>query len=317
MNRILVTGAAGFIGSHLCEELLKDEGNEVIGLDAYLDYTTPVWVKERHLSSLLTHPRFKHVKDDLLTVNWEQLLPDIDIVYHLAGMPGVRASFGPDFALYAKHNIVATQRLLEACKDSLVKRVIFASTSSVYGERKGKVDEDDLVLPLSPYGVSKLTCEHLCRIYSEQEGIPIVILRFFTVYGPRQRPDMAFHRFIKHMVEGVPIPLYGDGTQSRDFTYVGDCVRAVAAAATAKHLIGETINIGGRERASINTCIALIEQLLGQKASIRWMGHPAGEPKSTWADVSKAEKLLGYAPVVDLKDGLAAQIRYVQELYKR
>lgn len=317
MSRILVTGAAGFIGSHLCEELLKEEGNEVIGVDAFLDYTTPVWVKERNLKQLLTHPRFTFMNVNLLKVNWELLLPGIDIVYHLAGMPGVRASFGPDFTLYAENNIVATQRLLEACKESLVRRVIFASTSSVYGEKRGKVDEDANALPLSPYGVSKLTCEHLCRIYGEQEGIPIVILRFFTVYGPRQRPDMAFHRFIKHMLEGEPIPLYGDGTQSRDFTYVGDCVRAVAAASTAKHLIGETINIGGKERASINTCIALLEHLIGRKASIRWMGHPPGEPKSTWADVSKAEKLLGYAPVVDLKEGLAEEVRYLKALYQQ
>ncbi|MCY9555335.1 NAD-dependent epimerase/dehydratase family protein [Paenibacillus apiarius] len=171
-------------------------------------------------------------------------------------------------------------------------------------------------LPLSPYGVTKLTCEHLCRVYSENDEIPIVILRFFTVYGPRQRPDMAFHRFIKQMLDREAITLYGDGTQSRDFTYIDDCVRAVAAAGSAAGIIGETINIGGKERASINECIALLEQLFRRKAKVKVIGDTCGEPRSTWADITKAEQLLGYAPVVDLKTGLAREMQDVKNLYR-
>ncbi|OPA77404.1 UDP-glucose 4-epimerase [Paenibacillus selenitireducens] len=315
MSRILVTGAAGFIGSHLCEELLQDESNQVIGLDAFIDFTTPIWMRKRNIGSLLHHPRFEWVDRNLLTVSWGELLAKVDIIYHLAGMPGVRSSWGPDFVQYANHNIVATQRLLEACKGYPLQRFIFASTSSVYGEKKGRVDEQASTLPLSPYGISKLTCEHLCRVYGD-EGIPVVILRFFTVYGPRQRPDMAFHRFIKQMLDQQPITLYGDGTQSRDFTYVADCVKAIAAVAHANGVVGETINIGGKERASINQCIALLEQLFDQKAQIEVIGNTFGEPTSTWADVSKAELLLGYSPSVDLKTGLSMEIQYLREMYQ-
>jgi len=314
MSRILVTGAAGFIGSHLCEELLLDESNQVIGLDAFIDFTTPTWMRKRNIRSLLHHPRFEWIDSNLLTVSWDELLTKVDIIYHLAGMPGVRSSWGPDFVRYADHNIVATQRLLEACKRYPLQRFIFASTSSVYGEKKGRVDEQANVLPLSPYGISKLTCEHLCRVYGDA-GVPVVILRFFTVYGPRQRPDMAFHRFIKQMLDQQPITLYGDGTQSRDFTYVSDCVKAVAAVAHVNGVVGETINIGGKERASINECIALLEQLFDQKAQIEVIGSTFGEPKSTWADVSKAETLLGYSPSVDLKTGLSMEIQYLREMY--
>ncbi|MGZ9584866.1 NAD-dependent epimerase/dehydratase family protein [Paenibacillus marinisediminis] len=315
MKTILVTGAAGFIGSHLCEELLKNESNQVIGLDAYIDLTTPVWIKERNVAELLKHPRFTFHAADLMTAAWDELLPGVDVIYHLAGMPGVRSSWGSDFVHYANYNIVATQRLLEGCRAYPINRLIFASTSSVYGEKKGKVDESAIPEPLSPYGITKLTCEHLCRVYGEDHGIPIVIMRFFTVYGPRQRPDMAFHRFIKQMLDGKPITLYGDGSQSRDFTYIEDCVRAVAAAASAKGIVGQTINIGGKERASVNECIAILEELLQKKARVESAGAPVGEPKSTWADISKAEHLLGYSPTMDLKSGLAREIAYVRQLY--
>ena len=315
MKTILVTGAAGFIGSHLCEELLKTEAYQVIGLDAMLDLTTPVWIKERNLAQLMQHPRFQFVTHNLLTVLWEQLLPDVDIVYHLAGMPGVRSSWGDDFVHYARHNILATQRLLEGCRRYEVERFIFASTSSVYGEKHGRVSETATTEPLSPYGITKLTCEHLCRVYGEDEGVPITVLRFFTVYGPRQRPDMAFHRFIRQMLEKRPVTLYGDGMQSRDFTYVDDCVKAIAACAEAKGIIGETLNIGGKERATVQTCISLLEELLQRKAVIQYAGGVHGEPKSTWADTWKAEQLLSYVPTTDLKAGLAKELSYIRDLY--
>ncbi|WP_036697668.1 NAD-dependent epimerase/dehydratase family protein [Paenibacillus taiwanensis] len=315
MAKIIVTGAAGFIGSYLCEELLQNHQHDVVGIDAFIDLSTPTWIRKRNLHRLLGNPRFTFYEGNLLHVPWDILLKEADIVYHLAGMPGVRSSFGPDFVHYTTHNITATQRLLEGCKQYGVKRLLFASTSSIYGEKNGKVDESAATLPLSPYGITKLTSEHLCRVYYENDGLPVVILRFFTVYGPRQRPDMAFHRFIKQMLDREAITLYGDGTQSRDFTYISDCVRAVAAAGFAAEIVGETINIGGKERASINECITLLEQLFQYKASIKVVGDIYGEPTSTWADITKATRMLGYSPAVDLKTGLQFEIEYVKQLY--
>ncbi|MDK8182250.1 NAD-dependent epimerase/dehydratase family protein [Paenibacillus sp. UMB4589-SE434] len=316
MAKIIVTGAAGFIGSHLCEELLRNHQHDVVGIDAFIDLSTPTWIRKRNLQHLLENPRFTFFEDNLLTVPWEQILHEADVVYHLAGMPGVRSSWGPDFVHYTDHNITATQRLLEGCKQHGIKRFLFASTSSIYGEKSGKVDESATTFPLSPYGITKLTSEHLCRVYYENDGLPVVILRFFTVYGPRQRPDMAFHRFIKQMFDREEITLYGDGTQSRDFTYISDCVRAVVAAGFADEVIGETINIGGKERATINECIALLEHLFQYKASIKVAGGIYGEPTSTWADITKAERLLGYSPAIDLETGLLLEIEHLKKLYQ-
>ncbi|MFD0675762.1 MULTISPECIES: NAD-dependent epimerase/dehydratase family protein [unclassified Paenibacillus] len=305
---ILVTGASGFIGSHLCERLLQNENNNVIGLDAYIKSSTPVKARKYNLSRILQHPRFTFIKQDLLKINWENLLPNIDVVYHLAGIPGVRSSWGKDFKTYIRNNIEATQHLLEGCRQFPVKKFIYASTSSVYGEKTGQVSESASTEPLSPYGVSKLTGEQLCKVYAHNDNIPVVILRFFTVYGPRQRPDMAFHRFINHILQNKPITIYGDGNQTRDFTYVEDCVTAVAAAATAEGIIGETINIGGKERASVLECISIIEEIFGTKADRQYMGKAYGEPRHTWADISKAQSLLGYEPKIDLRQGLKAEI---------
>lgn len=314
--KIVVTGAAGFIGSHLCERLLQDEQVEVIGLDAFVPSASPVWMRESNLHGLLRHPRFTLVKQDLRSVSWEQLLPKVEIVLHLAGMPGVRSSWGEDFKAYITHNIAATQRLLEGCKRYNIRKFIYASTSSVYGQKTGPVAESAGVEPLSPYGVSKLTGEHLCKVYDSNEHLPVVILRFFTVYGPRQRADMAFHRFIRRMLENKPIPLYGDGRQSRDFTYIADCVEAVARAVYADGLIGETINIGGKARATVLECIAILEELFGRKAELQRVGDIYGEPKQTWADISKAQSLLGYQPQTDLRSGLEAEYRFLRNLYK-
>ncbi|MDF2959651.1 MAG: UDP-glucose 4-epimerase [Paenibacillus sp.] len=306
--KILVTGAAGFIGSHLCERLLQDKSHEVIGLDAFIKSSTPVKAREHNLRHLLQHPRFTFIKQDLLKVQWDHFLPSVDIVYHLAGMPGVRSSWGEDFKAYITNNIEATQRLLEGCRTYPVKKFVYASTSSVYGEKTGQVNEAALTQPLSPYGVSKLTGEQLCRVYAHNDGIPAVILRFFTVYGPRQRPDMAFHRFISHILQNKPIPINGDGNQTRDFTYVEDCVSAIAATAHAENIIGETINIGGKERASVLDCIAILEELFAAKVKLQFMGKAYGEPRHTWADINKAQSLLGYEPKTDLRKGLKAEI---------
>ncbi|CAM3044760.1 NAD-dependent epimerase/dehydratase family protein [Paenibacillus sediminis] len=312
--RILVTGAAGFIGSHLSEKLLSDEDNEVIGMDAFVN-TTPKWIRERNLRALLHHPRFEFKEQHLLEVNWDEILPKVDAVYHLAGIPGVRSSWGPDFSSYVTNNIVVTQQMLEGCRKHSVHKFIYASTSSVYGERTGQVSESAVPAPLSPYGVSKLTGEHLCRVYYENDGIPIIILRFFTVYGPRQRPDMAFHRFIHHILHHKPIPIYGDGKQTRDFTYIDDCVKAAANVLYAENVIGETMNIGGKERASIIDIMHILEELFERKIAFEFAGPARGEPKHTWADISKAQKLLHYEPIVNLRSGIAKEMNDLRQLY--
>lgn len=313
--RILVTGAAGFIGSHLCERLLKDRDHEVIGLDAFVP-TTPRWIRERNLSSLLRHPRFIFVEQDLLKADWAKVLDGIDVVYHLAAIPGVRSSWGANFPDYVSNNIVATQKLLEAVKEITLQKFVYISTSSVYGEKSGRIDESANTEPLSPYGVSKLTGEHLCKTYRANYGIPVVILRYFTVYGPRQRPDMAFHRFIRKVFEGKKIPVYGDGLQSRDFTYVTDCVEATYSVMNAENVIGETINIGGKERATVLESISILEHWFGHSIPIDKRTHARGEPRHTWADISKAERLLGYRPKVSLREGLRQEIEDLCDLYQ-
>lgn len=313
--KILVTGAAGFIGSHLCERLLKDPSNKVVGVDTLLDASTPRWIRLHNVEDLQRSPRFILIEADLYTMDWQSVLEDVEVVYHLAGVPGVRSSWGKDFSAYVQHNILATQTLLEECRKYDIKKFIYTSTSSVYGEKSGKVSESALTAPLSPYGVTKLSGEHLCRVFYQNDGMPITVLRLFTVYGPRQRPDMAFHKFIKNVLEQQPIEIYGNGLQTRDFTYVSDCVEGIAAAAYADNIAGETINIGGRERASILTCVNLLEESLQQKIDITFVGSIYGEPRHTWADIAKAQTLLNYEPSVTLQEGLLREVEDLQRLY--
>ncbi|WP_010631704.1 NAD-dependent epimerase/dehydratase family protein [Sporolactobacillus vineae] len=314
--KIVVTGAAGFIGSHLCERLLQNPEHTVIGIDSLVNERK---IRLRNLIQLLEidEPRFQFFPVDLLTADLQPLLDGADAVYHLAGVPGVRSSWGSQFRTYVENNILVTQRLLEACKGLKLKRFIYVSTSSVYGEKEGRITEDARTQPLSPYGVSKLAGEHLCRIYWQTEGVPAVILRYFTVYGPRQRPDMAFHKFIHQILKGDPVPVYGDGLQSRDFTYISDCVEATATALRADHIIGETINIGGHERASIQNILKLLEELTGKPVAISTLAPAKGEPRHTWADISKAQALLHYHPAVSLKSGLQREISDLKAFYKK
>ncbi|HET7658246.1 MAG TPA: NAD-dependent epimerase/dehydratase family protein [Bacillales bacterium] len=314
--RIVVTGAAGFIGSHLCEYFLR-KGHHVIGIDGLVGAGSET-VRNRNLKKSEWYPRFQLKKVNLLDTDWHPLLENVNAVFHLAGMPGVRTSWGKDFKQYVNHNILATQRLLEACRHhKQIEKLVYISTSSVYGETSGKTVEDQLPSPLSPYGVSKLTGESLCHVYHKAYGVPIVVLRYFTVYGPRQRPDMAFHRFIHQLFVGSPISVYGDGKQTRDFTYVADCVEATASVLNANQVIGETINIGGKERASVLDVIALLEDITGIKAVLEFQGESKGEPKQTWADIRKAENLLNYEPKTKLQDGLRKEVEDLTELYGR
>lgn len=313
--KILVTGAAGFIGSYLCEKLLKDPINRIIGVDSFIG-PTPINLKQFNLQSLKNQPRFQFIEMDLMTADLDNLLNEVDIIYHLAGMPGVRSSWGNDFDPYVRNNIFVTQRLLEAAKNKNLTKFIYASTSSIYGEKSGKVSEESIPTPLSPYGITKLTGEHLCHVYYKSFGVPIVVVRFFTVYGPRQRPDMAFHRFIAQILKEEPITIYGDGTQSRDFTFISDCVDATSAVLNQDHLIGRTINIGGKERASINEIIRMLEQLTGKKAKINYTQKVNGEPKHTWADITLAQTLLHYNPKISLIEGLAREMNYIRSVYE-
>jgi nucleoside-diphosphate-sugar epimerase len=309
--RALVTGAAGFVGSTLVEKLLQ-RGDEVIGLDCFIDYY-PRAVKERNLAKVRRDPRFRFVEASIVDVRLAPLLEGVDVVFHQAAQAGVRASWGDDFRIYSDNNVFATQRLLEACKSAPVKKVVYASSSSIYG------DTDDLPMreasrpqPVSPYGVTKLAAEHLTWLYWKNYGLATVALRYFTVYGPRQRPDMAFHRFIKAVLTGEPIRLYGDGDQTRDFTYVDDIVD-VNLAAAGSDLAGRVYNVGGGSRTSVNEVIAIIGQLVGREPRVEHLTAQKGDVRNTAADTSLARTELGYSPRVALREGLAREIAWIRE----
>jgi len=252
----LVTGAAGFIGSHLAEALVA-RGYRVIGVDAFVDFY-PRSMKEANLRDLRQAPTFQFIEADLRTTDLVTLLTGIDYVFHLAAQAGVLTSWGDGFTAYVEHNVLATQRLLEAAQQRGVRRVIYASSSSVYGETPTlPAREDSPPLPISPYGVTKLAAEHLCRLYTIGHELPTISLRYFTVYGPRQRPDMAFHKFIHALLRDEPIPVYGDGEQSRDFTYVGDIVAATLAA-MGHGVPGACYNLGGGVQVTVKEVLDLI-----------------------------------------------------------
>lgn len=306
--KCLVTGAAGFIGSHLSERLIA-EGYEVIGVDCFTDYY-PRPVKEGNLAELRNSDRFRFVEANLRFVDLEPLLDGVDYVFHLAAQAGVRASWGENFAIYTELNVLATQRLLEAVKEREIAGFICASSSSVYGDTPDlPMREDSLPRPISPYGVTKLAGEHLCQLYHSNFGVPTASLRYFTVYGPRQRPDMAFHRFIRAILEGKPITLYGDGEQTRDFTYIADAVEANLLA--MRHAPpGAIFNIGGGSRVSVNYAIGLLEEILGKKAIVDYQEEQHGDVRHTLADTSAARETLRFAPKVGLEEGLRAQVAW-------
>jgi UDP-glucose 4-epimerase len=308
----IVTGVAGFIGSQLAERLVR-AGREVVGIDCFLDYY-PRPIKEGNLSWLRTQPNFAFREEDLLSADLNALIGAGDRIFHQAAQAGVRASWGRDFAVYSENNIRATQVLLEACKGKRIGRLVYASSSSIYGDAESlPTREDALPQPVSPYGVSKLAAEHLCRLYWRNFGVPSTSLRYFTVYGPRHRPDMAFHRLIRAALRGETFTLFGSGEQSRDFTFVDDIVTANLAAADLEGP-AEVLNVGGGSRVSVNQAIAIIEELAGTRIAIVRRGTEHGDVTHTAADTSRAAARIGYRPSVDIRTGLAAQVAWQRSI---
>jgi nucleoside-diphosphate-sugar epimerase len=303
--KAVVTGCAGFIGSHLSTALL-DRGAEVTGLDCFTDYY-PRAAKEANLAPLRDRRGFRFVEDRLEKVDLAPLLDGATHVFHLAAQAGVRMSWGRDFRTYTVDNVDATQALLEAVKERPIVRLVYASSSSVYGDAAEiPMREDARPQPVSPYGVTKLAAEQLCCLYHANFGVPAVSLRYFTVYGPRQRPDMAFHRFLRATLKGDPITLYGDGTQTRDFTFVGDAVAATVAAGD-RGVPGGVYNIGGGSRVSMNEVLVLMERVTGRPIDVRREPPQKGDMRDTYADTSRACADLRFAPSVTLEQGLRAE----------
>ena len=308
--RVMVTGVAGFIGSHLAEALTA-QGKDVIGVDCFIDYY-PRKVKQQNLESLAESPHFELIETPLQEMDLEPLLAKVDVVYHLAAQAGVRSSWGKEFSIYTDNNILATQRLLEAAVKEPVKAFVYASSSSVYGDAAELPMREPVPLhPVSPYGVSKLAVEKLSYLYQVNHSVPTVGLRYFTVYGPRQRPDMAFHRLFRNALDGEEFHLYGDGQQTRDFTYVSDAVEATLAAGE-RGRPGSVYNIGGGSRVSLLEVIAAIETLTGTKVRLRREPTQKGDMRDTYADTSAAQKDLGYQPKVQLLQGLEAEWEWLK-----
>jgi UDP-glucuronate 4-epimerase len=312
LARALVTGCAGFIGSQVAEALLAS-GHDVVGVDCFTD-NYPREHKQANLVRAREHDRFTLVTADLVTADVEALLDGCDALFHLAAEPGVRSSWGQKFDRYLRNNIRATQRLLEASAAEPTRRIVYASSSSIYGESEAlPTPEDATPQPLSPYGVTKLAAEQLCRLYHANHGVDAVALRFFSVYGPRQRPDMAFRRFCEAAAAGAPIEIYGDGRQTRDFTFVGDVVAAVLAAASADGVGGEAYNIGGGSRVSLAGALELLAAIAGRPLDVRHRERESGDVQDTGADIDRARDALGFEPATELRDGLQAEFEWVLE----
>lgn len=313
--RALVTGCAGFIGSTLTDRLLAT-GWEVVGVDSFEDYYARD-LKEANLSAARNDPAFRLIEADLVTLaagdgagSLRELVGSVDHIYHLAAQAGVRGSWGRTFETYVRNNVLATQLLLECAKDSGVGSFVCASSSSVYGDAAAlPMVETAECRPFSPYGVTKLASEHLARLYARNFGLPTVSLRFFTVYGPRQRPDMAFNKFIRSALEGREIEMFGDGSQTRDFTFISDIVDGIVAAPAAP--AGSVLNLGGGSRVSLADAIDTLGSVMGREIRVHRAGLQAGDVTDTWASVDRARATIGFAPKVALAEGLAAEYEWL------
>ena len=308
--KALVTGGAGFIGSHLSERLLA-QGARVRAIDAFTDFY-PRPMKERNLANVRGKDGYEFVEGDLRQLDLPRLLDGITHVFHLAAQAGVRRSWGAEFQVYTGLNIDATQRLLDACVGKPIERLVYASSSSVYGDEVAiPMVETALPQPVSPYGVTKLAAEQLCYLYYFNYKVPAVALRYFTVYGPRQRPDMGFNRFFSAILAGKPLVQFGDGLQTRDFTYVADAVKATADAAV-RGVPGRVYNIGGGARVSLREVFDLIARVSGRQVTIDQQGPQKGDMRDTYADTSRAQADLGFTPSVTLEEGLRAMWQWME-----
>lgn len=302
--KALVTGCAGFIGSHMTDRLIK-EGYDVTGIDSFTDYYS-AGIKESNVTGALKSDRFHLIRKDLLAID---SFPDTDLIFHMAAQPGVRSSWGQGFKAYVANNIEATQHLLEHYRGRKIKKLVYSSSSSVYGDTMTPMLESYVPRPVSPYGVTKLAAECLCHLYGKNYGMPVVSLRYFTVYGPRQRPDMAISKFFRAIAGGDRVVVYGDGEQTRDFTYVSDAIEANLLAARAD-APDEIFNIGGGSRTTINGLIAVIEKICGRKALVTREAKQTGDAENTLANIDRAASLLGWSPKVPLEEGLKRYYEY-------
>ena len=315
MSTHIVTGVAGFIGSHLAETLLKQD-IRVIGIDQFNDYYDPQ-LKEKNIVNLNQFSNFKLIKASIEDLDWQELLQSVDVVYHQAAQAGVRASWGKGFFDYTAKNINATQIILEAAKHAKsLKRIVYAFSSSIYGNAATMPTPETLCpQPVSPYGITKLAGERLCWLYQQNFGVPATALRYFTVYGPRHRPDMAFHKFFKAVIDDQAISIYGDGQQTRDYTYVSDAVAANLAAGKVPEAIGEAFNIGGGSRVTLMELLDIMEQVIGRSIRKDYVEKAKGDARHTSADITKAKKILGYCPKVSLSEGLTREWEWIQSIY--
>jgi UDP-glucuronate 4-epimerase len=314
--RALVTGCAGFIGSHLTESLLGD-GHDVLGVDCFNDNYDRSQ-KLANLRNALDFETFRFARSDLADTDAARLLDGRDTVFHLAAEPGVRSSWGARFDVYLRNNVAATQRLLEAALGRRDLRFVYASSSSVYGDAETlPTPEDALPRPLSPYGVTKLGAEQLCLLYHVNHGLQAVALRYFSVYGPRQRPDMAFNRFCLASLTDEPVTLFGNGWQTRDFTYVADVVAATRAAALADAAPGRVYNVGGGSRVSIRGALQVLAAVSGRRLDVQFEPREHGDAANTGADITHARGDLGFAPRTSLEAGLLAEYEWMAERERR
>jgi nucleoside-diphosphate-sugar epimerase len=308
--RALVTGAAGFIGSNLCD-VLVGRGATVRGVDSFNDYYDP---QQKRANQQSLPPGVELIEADLVDADLSPLLDGIDVVFHLAGQPGVRLSWSDGFGVYEQRNVAVTQRMLEAVRTRPIDRFVFASSSSIYGNAVTYPTSEDLLpRPHSPYGVTKLAAEHLCGLYAEVYGVPSVALRYFTVFGPRQRPDMLMHRLIADALDGRAVPIFGGGDQVREFTYVGDVAEATARAGERDLQPGTVMNIAGGTETSVADVIALVGELVGTPVELDHQPAKAGDVQRTAGSIERARHLLDWEPVVTVRDGVAAQLAWHRE----
>jgi nucleoside-diphosphate-sugar epimerase len=316
LKTAIVTGAAGFIGSHLSEKLLEN-GFKVIGIDCFTDYYSKE-IKKNNMISFQNNKNFKLIENDLMKIDLTSIIKESEFLFHEAGQPGVRASWGEQFDTYVKDNILVTQKILESAKEvKTLEKIVMASSSSIYGEQEGIMIENKTIpSPISPYGVTKLASENLGLTYALNYDLPITSLRYFTVYGPRQRPDMAFTKFIKANLSGDKISIFGDGNQIRDFTFISDIIDANLKCMESD-IHGNVLNIGGGKTYSIIEVLKKIENITGEKNKISFTGKQKGDVKRTEANIENAIRTIHYSPKITLNDGLEKQILWIKDILEK